>query len=168
MDEGARGWICRTAIKNFWRVHPWYELDDLIQDGYCLYYKMRKRYPDVVNRPHIMRLLQVSYINHIHDIARRRRRDVVEDTESQLNQDQISAIKNLPCDCAALLQLIAEAPGAVKTVLVKAMTTKALRSKFRRRLNGGRETWNDRFCRMAGLDPKTNKLHQDVITYLRT
>lgn len=167
MDEGARGWICRTATKNFWRVHPWYELDDLIQDGYCLYYKMRRHYPDAVDRPHTMRLLQVSYINHIHNIARKRW-DVVEDMESQLNQDQITAVKNLPCDCAALLQLIAEAPSAVKAVLVKAMTTTALRSRFRRRSNGSRETWNERFCWMAGLDPKTNKLHQDVITHLRT
>lgn len=79
MDQGARAWLARTARKNYWRVSDWYDLDDLIQDGYWHWYRIINKYPYITKprmtrnaRRIIMGLFQRTYTNHLHDLAKRR------------------------------------------------------------------------------------------------
>jgi len=42
LDEGLKGWMIKTAKNNLWKMGSWYELDDLIQEGYLVYFKCVK------------------------------------------------------------------------------------------------------------------------------
>jgi hypothetical protein len=92
LDEGVVGWINKTARKEYWRVSRWYDLADLIQDGYVCYYNCRNRYtltsptkpghqalnvfgvdgrPNKDQRKHFMALVKVSFYNHIMTLSSR-------------------------------------------------------------------------------------------------
>jgi hypothetical protein len=69
-DRGLRQWIYKTARKNMWRVAHFYELSDLIQDGFLCYAICRERYGHKVEgQRHFMSLCQTVYRNHITDLA---------------------------------------------------------------------------------------------------
>jgi hypothetical protein len=77
LDAGLRGWIFNTARTNHWRLQPWYELEDLIQDGYLAYSKCWHRYkklfdvpePTKDQRRHFASLVQISYLRHLHTLS---------------------------------------------------------------------------------------------------
>lgn len=80
-DPGLQGWIKNKARQEYWRVSRWYELGDLIQDGYLCYLKCRNKYalnppdpgamplntsmPTNDQRRHFMALVKTTYFNHI-------------------------------------------------------------------------------------------------------
>jgi hypothetical protein len=80
-DSGMQGWIKTKARQEYWRVSRWYELSDLIQDGYLCYLKCRNKYalsppdpgaqdlftsnPSDGQRRHFMALVKTTYFNHI-------------------------------------------------------------------------------------------------------
>lgn len=59
----------KWAVNNLWRVASWYELDDLIQDAAFVFFKLKARYPRVVDRPHLMALFTISLRNHINGLS---------------------------------------------------------------------------------------------------
>jgi hypothetical protein len=85
LDEGMLGWFERTARKEHWRMAAWYELKDLVQDGYVCYCKCRNAYalqdpkpghpslntdnPTREQRRHFMALVKTTYYNHIMTLA---------------------------------------------------------------------------------------------------
>src|SRR5690554_2636340 len=79
-DAGLKRWIRATAYKNYWRVSHWYDLEDLIQDGYMAYctcaehygHLVRKRKPSAEDRRNFMALVKRTFENHIHDLATKR------------------------------------------------------------------------------------------------
>lgn len=165
MDDGARGWLFRTARDQFWRVAVWYDLDDLVQDGYFTYYRVQKFYPDVVDRPHIMRLFQISYMNHIHTLAKlARRTNATEVPAAEVDPFILETITE--DELATLYTLMAQAPQAVQAAL-RLYSTKdgrrRLRSTYRIRKDGTRETLNERLCRLTGFDPG----QVDLVTQMR-
>jgi hypothetical protein len=86
MDVGMRNWIIKTARDNLWRVSGFYELEDLISDGYLCYCKCRARYNQFfsINHPtrdeskQFMALVMASFTNHIHSLARKRVPEIAE------------------------------------------------------------------------------------------
>jgi hypothetical protein len=166
MDHGARQWLVKTAYKHLWRVHSFYELDDLIQDGHMLYALVRQRYPRAKDAPHIMRLFTVTFINHIHDLSKHQSRmaaliDASTDLETvELYQDPGSAeqgdtyfIPNkAPWYIHAFLRVLCDPQGQMQ-----------LRSQYRVRLSGVRELTHDRLCRLIGADPSTTPTMPDAL-----
>lgn len=152
MDAGARNWLLMTAKKNYWRVAPWIELEDLIQDGYMLWISTRRRYMSAIYIPHIMRLFQVTYVNHIHDLARQSSR-LLEQPFSQFDDSAAFAITNLEaCQFSELLRLMAEAPGNLKAILI-ALHSKDRPLRPRVRTNGVRATLNERLAHLVKVSP---------------
>lgn len=169
MDRGARMWLYQTARKNFWRVSRWYDLDDLIQDGFIHYWRVTRKYPEA-ERPQIMSLFKTTYTNHIHDLAKVRSRldealvlDIPsagnrsEDGYSSTEAEAFDAFSNDGGADAEAAVLIANAPPAVKAVLA-VLATQAGRRKLQRPyrfLKGtpsfARETNNQRWSRLTGL-----------------
>lgn len=88
-DAGLRGWLKTTAVAEHWRVASWYDVDDLVQDGYICYIKCRDRYtfsppmiegyqdlrlkrghePNKTQRQHFMSLVQRAFRNHVHTLS---------------------------------------------------------------------------------------------------
>lgn len=159
LDEGGQGWLLKQVRLNYWRVHLVCDVDDLIQDGYMYFHKVRMRYPDA-NKKHIMSLFKTSFTNHIHNLSKKQTRQpkFVDETLGLM----------ISCEEAKIALLIAEAPPFVSDIL-KVMRTdegvKRLQKPYRRRYKH-RETRNERWCRIVGADAKTINLVQMVRNYL--
>lgn len=149
MDQGARLWLFKYARANLWRVPHWYDLDSLIQDGFMTYYRAVRRYSLYVKkRSHMMALFKVCFINHIHDLSKRKTRY----NETELTEELISRMTEDSCE--GVSNLIMSAPKPVQG-LIRALTTakgqKKLRKPYHVGKRGRRETTNVRWCRIAGI-----------------
>jgi hypothetical protein len=180
MDRSARGWLFNTASANYWRVAGWYEFDDLLQDGYlhwqrvCLRYSLfANRMQHARHRRHIMRLFQTTYMNHLNDLANRKSREPemvplrpdIQDAHGGRTEEQEC------CAYAELLQLCAEAPWPMNKVLMILVTdasNDALAARYRFRTDGTRETFNERLCRIANVNPIGFDLPAMIREYLST
>lgn len=182
LDQGLRIWIKKTAEKNFWRVCRWYDLDDLIQDGYMCYARTRTRYPDLIKPPLIygqkarfVSMFKRIYLNEIHDLANDRTKsiseigllDIVSDekpSEQQGDTDplELNALA-VPEECTFAVML-SQAPAVVKMFLM-AMETEEGRQMMRgqlRKTSTHRETLNERLCKMIGCDPEAIDLEWEI------
>ncbi len=147
MDKGARGWLAKTAAANLWKL-PWMDLDDLLQEGHVCYCLIRQKYPSAVDAPHIMRLFQVTYSNHLQDMIRHerhRKENFVVDNDSLYNTRQ-------ECPFAELALAISSLPKKASQAIALMISTDILNTPMRRHKSGHRETLNERLCRKLGLD----------------
>lgn len=159
MDQGAIRWLHKTVRLNFWRVAAWYEPADLVQDGFLTYYRIARHYRHVTDKAHLMRLFQIAFTNHLHRLATLRTRSAVEVIDQ-------AALDHAVSNDGELVALIAHAPKPVKAVLVALgrVRPEVLRAPYRR-YRDGRETTNQRLCRIASLDPTTD-IVADLYNYL--
>ena len=173
MDGPARLWLYKTCHKQFWRVAGWYEFDDLVQDGFMKFYHVQRKYSRarrdskhgaVTEQRHLMALFKIAFINHIHGLATRRTRApddcLLEDmaVAKAIGADQL-ADSLLPAEQsnAELFTSICQAPEPVQRLLGKIASEPelpALRSAYRVRRDGTRETLNQRLCRIAKVEPE--------------
>lgn len=172
LDDGMRGWIVTTAKKNYWRVASYYELDDLIQDGYLCYSKCYSRYRHLTIKRHplkedrrrFMALVQVAFVNHITTLAWKRTRldatPLSAITQAETGQAvSLEALLPEAPEEASVAALLASAPVEIKR-LFQVLVDDALsfsdmlRRKGTGRRRIGRETSNEYFCRLIGLDPQ--------------
>lgn len=145
MDDGVRQWVARTARANLWRVQNHYDVDDLIQEGYLCYLNVRRRYPDVHNPAHIMRLTQITFTNRIHDLARRKgvEREVMI-TESIRSGGRSESEGSI---------LTPSAPDYIRRFIqLAAESAERLRTPYTTHAKGkGRETTHRHICRLLAL-----------------
>lgn len=190
IDPSAERWLLKQAYKNYWKVPSWYDLDDLIADGYSCWYMVVDRYSESAKervlaqnkKPKLtmdeavlevlMSLFTRTFTNHIYDLAQRRTA-CLEDTLSNLvSDDALEATfldkalsQNAVCDVYSR-SMISEAPGGIREVLqAYADAAPAVLSAYRRR-NGVRESMNERMCRIAGKDPEEVDMVSMVRAYL--
>jgi hypothetical protein len=167
MDAGAQRWLIKTAYKHYWRVRsPAYQYTDLLQDGWLCYMIVRRRYPEAKDPPHIMRLFQVTFLNEIHDMAKKRSRmDAIIDASADLDTfeqyidprdaeqgDGYFIPNSAPWYVHAFLRLLCSPNGPQR-----------LRSRYRIRLSGIRELTHDRLCRLIQADPATTPTLPDAL-----
>ena len=159
MIPGAAGWMIKYAKRNYWRVAYWYDIDDLISEGFEFYYYMKAHYPQAVDPPHIMRLYQLTFISRVNDLAKRRTKTL----EVNLTEDTIpDFLYELPDT------LIADAPQPVKKLLEVLTNEDAKRLRAPYRIKGKhRETTNERFCRLIGMDPSQCNIVSLLKNYLQ-
>jgi hypothetical protein len=128
LDRTMRGWIYKTAVKNYWRVASWYDLADLVQDGYLCYAKCRSKYfqnkdnlTEDERRRWFMSLVQTTFINHITDLAWKRTRTLERsfakldidgiDTPVEVGMDLMVALKQAPKEIKELLHILISDAG---------------------------------------------------------
>lgn len=175
MDEGARLWLAKTVRKHYWRVSSFYDPDDLIQEGYEVYFYVRRRYPAATEPRHIMALFKRVFMCRITDLANKRTRSVPEVHAEDLRSptSEVATIFDLipaEADISAALVNFIGAPQYVLDALALFATPEGrarLRSKERHMPRCGRravrrETLNDRLLSLLGLDPEV-----DVVGPLR-
>lgn len=152
MDKAARGWLFRECREHYWRIAKWYEFDDLVQDGAMVHAKIVARYPDVTDAPHRMALFKRAFKNHVHDLAKKRTRSVVEILETTLGI-RLHEIEDVPhFQHPDTSPTIATLPGPLQGVLY---AVRQFDPVHRRRADRSRETTNERLCRYAGVNPET-------------
>lgn len=158
-DKGLRGWIVKTAKKNYWRVAAWHDLDDLIQEGLLAYAICRHRYrAKVKNRRHFMALVQVVYINRITDLANERTAgDDIPISQIAADGKELAALEYLAGGTDGdqeLAALLATAPAEVRGFLALFDTQEGLAEldKPLRRYKGGvRQTFDERLSQILGM-----------------
>lgn len=183
MDQGVRGWIVITARKNFWRVSSYYELDDLVQDGFLHFCRLRRRYPKVRDRAQMMALFKRTYLNHINDLSNRKTRSV-ERIASSLDQlmelaehpNEFGQILKHPsamiclgdCDWAEFLAATPKRFRGILDMLVRSSEgPRMLWGPYRVRRGGTRETTQERIFRLFKLDAGS-EIFEELRSYLHS
>jgi len=189
LDAGLRGYILRMAHRNAYRIAGC-DVDDLIQEGYVVYYHCRARYvgaaptnradgskrrylpptkPDGAARRHFMGLFKTALRNRLATMATK------QSAYSELNitdlagEDQTieqawDSIVPGEDEVASVAVLLATAPSEIKQLFAllinDALTLSGYRRYGRKRL-APRETNNRYWCRLLGL-PEGTDLEQRV------
>lgn len=168
-DEWVIHWLEKQARLHYWRVAQWHDLDDLIQDGYWLFYRVVNKYPQITTRRHIMGLFQRAFINHMHNLATRRTKlteitvDIEEGYTMEETLEGLSMITSPIGTEKSLVEVIEDAPETIRMVLKLIMREpELLKAPNRRRVNGTRETINERICRRLNI-----KFRIDLVTPTR-
>lgn len=87
-DRTVSGWAANFIKKNIWRCDRIDSFEDLMQDAYLVFEKVRRAYPKVTEPKHFMSLFQTSLRNSIHDRSRymKRKKLVHEDTALDISE----------------------------------------------------------------------------------
>jgi hypothetical protein len=145
-----------------------YDFDDLIQEGYVVYDRCRRRYAATVeNAKHFMRLYQVSFINRVHQVAniRTRRNEtdmivVIDGVESSLLNHVYDLESDGDFDDVDVQIMLREAPSMIIRVLERHNSTHFCRK------DGRRETTNEYLCRIAEVKESRN-LRKEIEAWAR-
>jgi hypothetical protein len=167
MDQGATRWLYSYAHKNYWRVlkvAPWMSPDDLINDGMMHWCRIVHRYelrPRRVRRnKHLMRLFQVTFINHVNDLSKRSRDDV---SLEELSPAQMNSLAY-----RAPQEFMGLAPPLVKLAVAVLMTTAgAKKLRYIDCTAARRLSMNERLCYAVGLDPRIVDLPGEIMRFVR-
>lgn len=138
-----RGWIVYYAKKSLWRVPSYYQIQDLVQEGFLCYCKCVVKYPKTKNDAHFAALVKRAFTNRIHDLSRSKQRGTEEPTEPDAE-----ILDTVDPEEATLLVLIGQLPPEAQQLI------KVLQSgKVPHREGGpnGLETTNAYLCRLAGI-----------------
>lgn len=176
-DGPISGWVANFAGRNHWRVRevcP--EYDDLVQECFIKFLHMCDTYPGVMEPAHFMALYKTAVNNMVNTMSMKAtaHRDfwVDIDPDGRAAQDgapltwEDVASRLLPAEMHGgdFAVLLAEAPYEVQ-LLVSAFFDDNLIEELRgARLRdtedrfARRETTNEFFCRVLGLDPATVNL----------
>jgi len=174
LDEGARGYIVNTAKREFWKMAEWYELDDLIADGYLCYYRCRTRYLPRIQKHEptlagqkkwLMALVKRAFFNHISTLASKRMA-VHERAVSQFPKFE-AAGTNAAWDAllpsqpeeGTFMTLLASAPAELKQLIQLLVQDGADLLKFDRKRAKHfmvRETTNEFYARVLGVSEDTD------------
>jgi hypothetical protein len=152
LDSGGRNWLIKTAKQNLWRVANWYELDDLIEDGLLCWQIVLAKYPQVVARPHLMRLFQTTYRNHLHQLANKR---------TQTTETCMAILPDLlPDPDAELLLRVQEAPQPLRACLLALLARPQAAGQCRRYAGGQRQTTDSWLKGLANVISDVNVAEQ--------
>jgi hypothetical protein len=120
----VEGWIINflhAGKGNYWRVQSSMEVEDVMQEAYCCFLRIKRRYK-VTNGAHFMALFKSSWIRYFDDLSSEDSKhravlvtDVVEHDDGTPTIT-VEPIGDLECD-GYLATLIRQAPSEVLTVL---------------------------------------------------
>jgi hypothetical protein len=161
------GWSVNYIKKNMWSIEQGvYEIDDLLQEGYLLFLKLRDYYPRVVEPAHFLSLYKTAFRNMFFDLTR-----VVRNKNRAVEQGM--ALLMTPCEMAEIPTelVLAEAPVELRLILSVYQDDallKKLREPLRTNSRQPRESFNSRICKLIGLDPNEAKLVSVSKTWLKS
>jgi len=163
------GWSVNFYNRNKWRFDskdrcdPVMTVDDLMQEAYIIFERVRASYPRVIDPRHFMALYKTSIQNDMTDRSRlERKRDA---TIEDLGEDASSALAGRMDDESGYLAvLLSEMPREVQLLIAGMQrddVAVALREPYEKDEAGVRsETFGERLCRLIGIDPATRPLQQ--------
>lgn len=150
MDSVTSRWLVAYSARNYWRVAPYIDFEDLLQDGQLVFWRVRRKYLGRRSSAHLINTFKASFINHMHDLASARTHSPIEVQVDVLPQP-------IEQETQTLLAAIAMAPFHIREA-IKVFTSEEglalLRRPYRLRGDGSRETLNERLCKIAGFDAK--------------
>jgi hypothetical protein len=142
------GYAVNFLSRNEWRVRPYWELDDLLQECYIFFveWMLRYEYEDEVHFMSVWKMALSQALNDWSSQANRRRC-------LQLDEDREEALKAKPL-VSTWEERVESAPAAVRQLL-EVVESKLRRRPRRIRPNGTRLSTNQYLCRYAGVPEET-------------
>lgn len=196
LDAIMERWLTSFARRNLWRVAVWYDIEDLIADGYMVFVQCRNKYWYVTERKHFMALFQRCYFNHITDLANKHSRDssgylaevqkedngttdgdrrfgqrwrqVQVTNEADTSPDRGDGFDRLvpPDFPVADLSVLLSQAKGPVKAVLELFTTDAGLERLRSIPQGAHEHTNRYLCRLLGLDPKSHNLPELVRSFV--
>jgi hypothetical protein len=160
-DRGAERWMYNFARKNHWRVSAWLDLDDLIQEGWVAYYETRKRYPTATEPKHIQALFYLVFRSKIENLVRAKTKQIDAPSLDDYVADgifQTGVVRSAHFeekDSPESRMLLMKMPKEIRAVIAlfdNSQHREEMQRPLDRYPDGRRETLNDRFCKLLGLD----------------
>lgn len=160
LDAGLKGYIINQARKNLWRVQPLYEFDDLVQEGYMCFAICKKRYGHIESSSHFMSLFKTTFQNQMHDLATARTRQQIVYEEEEASKNSMS----IDFNCGQLLLRLNQLPPYLRK-FIELATTEIQQPRLKN-TDKERETNNEYFCRLLGIDPTEYDLEMELKLHL--
>ena len=120
-NEAFRGWAINFIRKNRWRCESLHEFEDLLQDAYLVFRRVRASYPQITEPKHFMALYKTAMSNALIDKARYKKQmnevlvcENIYDEQSELPSERIVGENN---NEGYLKVLLDELPEEAKLVL---------------------------------------------------
>jgi hypothetical protein len=155
------GYVVNYIHKHLWKVQRTCERDDLLQDAYVVFLRVKSKYPDLDTPQHFMALFKTAWSRHFTDLANKDTEDrvlVSMRLRSEENEDgdsgQLEADPAGDCDNdGSLAVMLRQAPREVTAVL------NLFLSAPQELLDLALGSWNgqDKRCK-AGGSARINKL----------
>lgn len=146
-NKDIQRWTAAFLHSNQWRCDSIHGVDDLMQDAYLLFHKVKERYPRVITEKAFMKLYKASLRNMLHDHARSMMlkrtcfRDECADLEVDVMMGDTTNLGEVLCELAdlppsmvAALKLLATRP---ELLLIEGDRRENLNQKLRRLLGLG-------------------------------
>lgn len=157
-DETFRGWALNFIRENKWKLEAVHDIDDLEQDAYLTFRRVKASYPRVTQPKHFMALFKVALSNEWIDRAQYKKRK--NEVEISIDEDHLYLTESVGIDSneGYLRIVLEELPIEAKLVLalfkdpekLKLLRELPRKSQFR-------ENLNMKLCRILGL-PKGTQL----------
>lgn len=146
-------WVLKQVNKQLYRLKPFFDEDDIYQEGYLIFLVLKERYTEVANPAHFMSLFTVSFFNRINTLAKKQIPLV--DMIIEGSDDQRDVLAECTPDLAHMVEvearlLIADAPKEIQA-LIRGFDDPRYQAQLRQ-LASIRETTNEFLCRVAGID----------------
>lgn len=149
--EGAiKNWTIKFILKNKWRCDAIHDIDDLLQDAYLVFMKIKARYPQVTEERHFMALYKSALSNAICDRSRyMRRKNLIHLELHETAYDALTAtMVGDTTNAGHLGVVLSSAPQELQQALTLISTEP---EKLRVRLKGPRENLNMKLRRILGV-----------------
>lgn len=93
-------WTRKFISENAWRYDTVHTFDDLLQEFYLVFIKIRNRYPRVIDEPHFFSLYRTAVTNRTHDLAAyvQRKRSYQADTPQDVSDLDLIAVGDVSND----------------------------------------------------------------------
>jgi hypothetical protein len=183
-DPKIIGWIVAYSRKNYWKVREFMLMEDLIHEGFECLFICRQKYADRFenDQKKFINTVKLVFANHIPYLQNRNVRMGEEPWQrlsliaDHCNEDQELAFIEMLAgvdEDQIVREFIADAPDKIRRVLEAffdqtSEVHQMLSRRLRWRLDGTRDTLNERLCKFVGLDPRSNDLYADIRSYLRS
>src|SRR5580698_10125815 len=150
-NESFRGWAANFIRKNRWKLEQVYEFEDLLQDAYLTFRRVRASYPRVTEPKHFMALFKTAMNNEF--IDRARYKQIKSQSEASLDEDALEYLMKstgTEANEGYLRIALAELPPEAKLVLAAYNNPERLEVLRQRvkRTNNRRENLNMKLCRL--------------------
>lgn len=187
-SKAISGWTWNYAKRNFWRVRPDLDLEDLVAEGMCKWCECLNRYPHISEQKRMAALYRTAFVRRIETLASNRRRKVgipfsvlkSENSETDI-LDSVSTDGGI---ATTELQILKDqAPPYIRELIIQLVDSeiqprvlvKSMPMMFRALceyfgIQEGpikvEETRNEFLCRLTGKDPEKTDMIKEVLCWL--
>jgi hypothetical protein len=165
-----QGFVKNHLKKNFWRVSSYMDYEDLLQDSYVIFLKLRDRYTTVDDPRWFMSLFMRSFSNHVINLSKKRTLNSLEVldceffTEGEEDFSILSTAVGERDNLGYYETVLSQAPPEIRSAL--SILINCPTEIWDLIVSGDRNIGNSKLCGLLGLNPKKVNILDKTRNYL--